>query len=113
RMMLVADRAPGDIDDIDDRLRSRFEGGLMLEITSGKAVELQLVEPAAAAAGDRIFVPDFEEKGAKGSEGRRRLEPVAAVPADPPAKGGAWFPSPENVVIHWPRLDELLIEELD
>ncbi|HUF74696.1 MAG TPA: DnaA/Hda family protein, partial [Longimicrobiales bacterium] len=47
RMMLVADRAPGDIDDIDDRLRSRFEGGLMLEITSGKAVELQLVEPAA------------------------------------------------------------------
>ena len=113
RMMLVADRAPGDIDDIDDRLRSRFEGGLVLEITSGKVIELKLVEQAAAAAGDRIFVPDLEQKGAKGQEGRGRLEPVMAAPAEPPVKGGAWFPSPENVVIHWPRIDELLIEELD
>jgi chromosomal replication initiator protein len=113
RMMLVADRAPGEIDDIDDRLRSRFEGGLVLEITSGEVVELQLVEPAAAAGGDRIFVPDLEEKGSKGAEGRARLERVMAAPAEPPAKGGAWFPSPENVVLHWPRIDELLIEELD
>jgi chromosomal replication initiator protein len=113
RMMLVADRAPGEIDDIDDRLRSRFEGGLVLEITSGDVVDLQLVEPAAAAGGDRIFVPDLEEKDSKGAEGRARLERVMAAPAEPPAKGGAWFPSPENVVIHWPRIDELLIEELD
>jgi chromosomal replication initiator protein len=113
RMLLVADRAPGEIDDIDDRLRSRFEGGLVLQITSGKAVELRVVEQAAAAAGEGIFVPDLEQKGAKGPEGRGRLEPVVAVPAEPPAKGGAWFPSPENVVIHWPRIDELLIDELD
>ena len=113
RMMLVADRPPGEIADIDDRLRSRFEGGLVLEVTSGEAVRLELVERAAAAAGDRIFLPDLEAKGAKGAEGRGRLEPVLQAPAEPPAKGGAWFPSPENVVIHWPRIDELLIEELD
>ncbi len=29
------------------------------------------------------------------------------------AKGGAWFPGPENVIIHWPKIDELLIEDLD
>jgi len=113
RMMLVADRAPGNIDAIDDRLRSRFEGGLVLELTAGKAVELELVEQAAAAAADRIFMPDLEGKGAKGAEGRGRLEPLVKAPVEPPAKGGAWFPSPENVVIHWPRLDDLLIEELD
>ena len=113
RMMLVADRPPGDIEAIDDRLRSRFEGGLVLEVTSGKARELQLVEQAAAAGGDRIFVPDLEAKGAKGAEGRARLEPVMPAAASPPAKGGAWFPSAENVVIHWPRIDELLIEELE
>jgi chromosomal replication initiation ATPase DnaA len=113
RMMLVADRAPGDIEAIDDRLRSRFEGGLVLELTSGKAVELEFVERAAAATADRIFVPDLEEKATKGAEGRSRLEPVLKAPAEAHAKGGAWFPSPENVVIQWPRIDELLIEELD
>jgi hypothetical protein len=85
-MMLVADRAPGEIDDIDDRLRSRFEGGLVLEITSGDVVDLQLVEPAAAAGGDRIFVPDLEEKDSKGAEGRARLERVMAAPAEPPPR---------------------------
>jgi len=113
RMMLVADRPPGDIDDIDDRLRSRFEGGLVLELTSGESAPLELEERTAAAAEDRIFVPDLEAKVAKGVEGRGRLEPVLQVPAEPPTKGGAWFPSPENVVMHWPRIDELLIEEMD
>jgi hypothetical protein len=113
RMMLVADRAPGNIDTIDDRLRSRFEGGLVLELTTGKAVELELVAQTAAAVADRVFMPDLEAKGAKGPEGRGRLEPVVKAPVEPPAKGGAWFPSPENVVIHWPRIDDLLIEELD
>jgi chromosomal replication initiator protein len=113
RMMFVADRAPGDIAGIDDRLRSRFEGGLVIELTSGKAVEIALVEQAAAAGADRIFVPDLEEKRTKGAEGRGRLEPVINAPVEPPAKGGAWFPSPENVVLQWPRIDELLIEELD
>jgi chromosomal replication initiator protein len=113
RMMLVADRAPGDIAGIDDRLRSRFEGGLVLELTVGEAVELELVEQAAAATADRVFLPDLEGKSAQRAEARGRVEPVVKAPVEPPAKGGAWFPSPENVVIHWPRIDELLIEELD
>jgi len=32
RVMLAADRAPGGIESIDDRLRTRFEGGLVLEL---------------------------------------------------------------------------------
>jgi chromosomal replication initiator protein len=111
RMMLVADRAPGNIESIDDRLRSRFEGGLVLELTSGKAADLELVEQAAEKTDEGIFVPDLDAPAAKGPE-TRTLEPVAAVP-EPPSKGGAWFPGPENVVVHWPRIDELLIEEMD
>ena len=111
RMMLVADRAPSAIANIDERLRSRFEGGLVLEVRSGTIAEPKLVEQASARAGDRIFVPDLEKRG--GRTEARAMKPVPVVPSEPPAKGGAWFPSPENVVIHWPRLDELLIEELD
>lgn len=110
RMMLVADRAPASVDSIDDRLRSRFEGGLVLELQGGQAADLELVEQTASTAEEGIFVPDLE-KPAKGPQ-TRTLAPVAPVP-DAPSKGGAWFPGPENVVVHWPRIDELLIEELD
>ncbi len=37
RMMFVADCAPSSICDIDDLKRSRFEGGLVLELTTGTA----------------------------------------------------------------------------
>jgi len=111
RMMLVADRAPASVASIDDRLRSRFEGGLVLELTAGKAADLQLLEQAATKADEGIFVPDFEGPASKGPETRSH-QPVAALP-EPPSKGGVWFPGPENVVVHWPRLEELLIEELD
>jgi chromosomal replication initiation ATPase DnaA len=112
RMMLVADRAPGSIGSIDDRLRSRFEGGLVLELTEGATADLELVERAAEAAEAGIFVPDFEgDSTHRQDTGTMEAVPVAL--AEPPGKGGAWFPGPENVVIHWPRIDELLIEELD
>jgi hypothetical protein len=110
RMMLIADRAPSAIANIDDRLRSRFEGGLVLEVKSGTISEPTFVERAAAKSEDRIFVPDLQAKG--GRTEARSVEPMPVI-TEPPTKGGAWFPSAENVVIHWPRLDELLIEELD
>jgi hypothetical protein len=111
RMMLIADRAPASIAKIDDRLRSRFEGGLVLQLKSGTVTEFKLKETTAARSDDRIFVPDLEAKG--GRADARPMEPVSVVIAEPQQKGGAWFPGPENVVIHWPRIDELLIEELD
>jgi chromosomal replication initiator protein len=112
RMMFVADRAPSKVESIDDRLRSRFEGGLALELTAGDAADLELVEQATAAAEEGIFVPDLESEDSSGPE-TRTMEPVPAALSEAPSKGGAWFPGPENVVIHWPRIEELLIEELD
>lgn len=110
RMMFVADRAPSAITEIDDRLRSRFEGGLVLEITDGTAQPFDLVEsvePARVDKEDTIFVPALGSDEAAPGDTAHQLVPIDA------AKGGAWFPGPENAVIHWPRFEELLIEELD
>lgn len=85
----------------------------MLELGAGDAVDLELVEEAASKTDEGIFVPDLEVESKKGPETRSKLEPVGAASPEPPTKGGAWFPGPENVVIHWPRIEELLIEELD
>lgn len=110
RMMFVADRAPGAITEIDDRLRSRFEGGLVLEISEGKAQPFDLVEsevPAPAEKEDTIFVPALGSDESGDSDTAHQLVAIDAT------KGGSWFPGPENAVIHWPRFEELLIEELD
>jgi hypothetical protein len=112
RMMFVADRAPSGIGDIDDRLRSRFEGGLVLELTGGTTTAFELVEAEAdAGATESRFVPALEDEDAAAGGAESRLQPV---PIEASTKsGGAWFPGPENAVIHWPRFEDLLIEELD
>ena len=115
RMMLAADRPPSAIDSIDDRLRSRFEGGLVLELSTGTASDIELVdvEEEQEPSDDSIFVPALggDSAGSGGDSGQ--AEPVPIPVAEPPQKGGTWFPGPENVVIYWPKLDELLMEELE
>ena len=183
RVMFVADRAPAGIGKIDERLRSRFEGGLVLEVEAGAGSgDLELVatpapeaptglwdDPTASASpvvppldqfevGDRagLFaspppapaprkqapppappagipaprpagtpaaparpVPDSADKPAKSAKPASGAAPPtrpAGAPArapEPPRRGGTWFPTAENVVIQWPKIEELLQEELD
>ncbi len=142
RVLLAADRSPTGIAKIDERLRSRFEGGLVLEVDAGEGSgELELVEaaePAAApglwgdeppsAASERVVPPidemdvgdraglfiDASEAADDEAEVVVEVAPVAS-PSDDAAvhDGGAWFPSPEVVVLHWPRVEELLQEEFE
>jgi len=42
-----------------------------------------------------------------------RLISIADVPTEPAPTSGGWFPSREKVVLHWPELDRLLVEELE
>ena len=111
RMMFVADRAPSGIEAIDDRLRSRFEGGLVLELSTGKAGAFELIESAdlTGSGDDSIYVPDLGDDDGTGADAGK----PQPVPIEATQKGGAWFPGPENAVIHWPRFEALLIEELD
>ncbi len=97
----MGDRPPAGIEGIDARLRSRFEGGLVLEVDSGTdSGKLELVE----AEEPRIAtLHDDDDSDA---------QPVP-IATQAPSKGGAWFPSAENVILMWPTIDDLLIEELD
>jgi chromosomal replication initiation ATPase DnaA len=134
RVMLVADRPPSGIDKIDERLRSRFEGGLVLEVDAGggSGGDLDLVSAAPTVTKEtsgptpspaQPVVPPLDEfevgerAGLFVQSGASGPDPVRGQPtrksAEPPRRGGAWFPSAENVVIHWPRMEELLQEELD
>jgi chromosomal replication initiator protein len=153
RVMLAADRAPSGIAKIDERLRSRFEGGLVLELDAGTGEDdLHLVEapeperrlglwdvapPTVASSavippleeieiGDRagLFLGSPAGSGAGGAGaaktagvmadgGQAPQVATAPRPAETARKGGAWFPSAENVVLVWPRIEDLLQEELD
>ena len=132
RVLLVGDRSPSGITKIDERLRSRFEGGLVLEVDAGAgAGGLELLptaptEPRAglwdprAAGGTRVVPPldefDVGERAGlfpRQAPAAKSGTAAAAAKAVSASKGGAWFPSQENAVIHWPRMEELLQEELD
>ena len=181
RVMLAADRPPTRIAKIDERLRSRFEGGLVLELETGTGQgDLHMVEaprpeakaglwdthivdsappvlpsldevevgtpsspsepgppekvaaaegaPEAAAAADgapeKVAEADGPPEKVAAAEGAHaaprdksagRGRKVASAPShtEAPRKGGKWFPSGENVVLVWPRIEDLLLEELE
>jgi len=135
RVLLAADRAPGGIGEIDERLRSRFEGGLVLEVEEGSgADELTLVESTEeeTPAGETPLWDDEEEEGpapppapSTAPDPAAQAAPPAPSAAEEPASveepaptepaptSGGWFPSREKVVLHWPELDRLLVEELE
>ena len=146
RVMLLSDRLPAQIQSIDDRLRSRFEGGLVLELNEGtpgsdliledERISLEDTSLGLDATLDAILPTAASSVGAASSAlgggaavsasapphpATRQAPGSAPAPeapepgalADPGRGKGAWFPSRENAVIYWPRMVDLLIEELD
>lgn len=129
RIFLAAERSPAAIEGIHDRLRSRFEGGLAVEMrAAAEEVEAQEAgqEPAVETALSRTVeapteVPEGPPVRAAQTSSRTPEEESAAdlVPASIPTSGGPsvassegpWTPSPEKVVWDWPRLDERLVED--
>jgi len=131
RVMLVADRPPARITHIDDRLRSRFEGGLVLEAPARDLPEgADQVEFRAQGSGEAGTV--WHGLTLEGEAAASEHEPLEAAPAQPPATvetpvpvpppaapadplhgEGAWRPSRERVIWDWPQLEERLVEELD
>ncbi len=107
RMMFAANCAPGSIGEIDDRLTSRFGGGLVLELTNGRVEPFDLVE-----AGEEDSTEGSTFVAALRSEDTAETQPQLA-PIEGGKSTGIWFPGPENAVIHWPHVEDLLIEELD
>ena len=92
RMMLVADRPPNEIAGIDERLRSRFEGGLVLEVDVKKvpaaAGRITLVEP-----GDELPPEPSHEDIWAGT-----AKPQAAAEAQTPATAALVIPPLEDLI---------------
>jgi chromosomal replication initiation ATPase DnaA len=128
RILFAANRPPSEIGGIDERLRSRFEGGLVIEIDGevplGPAIVL--VEPGAQLAP----APTEDDIWAGTQE---KAEVVLVIPPleqlvgdsglvmpkeDPwrimePEAGRSWMASGEKVVWNWPTLDDRLIEDFE
>jgi chromosomal replication initiation ATPase DnaA len=122
RVILAADRPPSEIGAIDERLRSRFEGGLVLQITGGDgegSAPLRISTPSVEEAVESESASSWasvtrtvEADHAAGASTRARKE-VAAGPAAPPGVAAAWRPSREKVVWVWPSVADRLVEDLD
>lgn len=116
RVLLVGDRPPLRIENIDDRLRSRFEGGLVLETEADHL-------PAGAASLELVEVTSVEVEEPRGPQWSEIARGPADSPSDAPRKEGVegrpvgngdlWRPSRENVVWAWPRMEVRLVEELE
>ncbi len=135
RIVLGADRPPAAVQGVDDRLRSRFEGGLVVEL--GEEPETAPVDekPAPAAAPSPSAPPVVDDTpgeddleairtlllGAKVSESGKGGEPAETHPptgvpelpkgAGETRRGERWFPEKERIVWEWPRVEDRIVEE--
>jgi chromosomal replication initiation ATPase DnaA len=115
RIFVAADRPPAKLEGIDERLRSRFEGGLVLQLgasalPSGSA-DLEMGEGPSPEHREwmEADVATVLEAPPDLSAGGEVAAPAAAAESSTPR----WLPSPETVVWTWPRLDERIVEELE
>ena len=138
RVMISADRPPAKIPALDDRLRARLEGGLVVEIeVEGTSLSPDLresleetspqelppeTEIKAIVNEDREWIKSFQPgtpvgpAGALGGiqEGEDGgFLDVLAAGREVSTPVEAWVPSPEKVIWVWPMLEERIVEEPD
>ena len=138
-MLITADRDPSRIENIDDRLRSRFEGGLVVEVERGdlppEALEYRLEEAPPEYIQDDdlwsgfdrpnvadVVIPplgDFQTGDRAGlfagddAAASLDWEQVADPSADvvPAVQSEPWRPAPDAVVWLWPEIEDRIVEE--
>lgn len=140
RVMVAGGRSLGEIKDLDDRLRARLEGGLVLEVPVKRAdlpesfrTSLEAtpprelpVEPTGKELGkkvvdeDRAWIWTFKPPTAVDAASRAGdvPEPEEEMAVSEGGVGGSrnsdpWIPSPEVVIWTWPRMEDRIVEELD
>ncbi|HEX7120156.1 MAG TPA: DnaA/Hda family protein [Longimicrobiales bacterium] len=117
QLAFTASRPPQELDGIEERLRTRLESGLVVELPAADRAEGALIGagdggPSAAAAP--------AEAPAKAAGAGGDPDPAAAVAAPgegdaAEARGGPdpWFLSREKVLWTWPYCEDRLIEDWD
>ncbi|MEX0856170.1 MAG: DnaA/Hda family protein [Gemmatimonadota bacterium] len=112
RIILAADRAPATMEGVDERLRSRFEGGLVVDLTGSGAKNSR--SAPAEGSGASVAAGGSDDDGPVWSKGD--LATVgSATPESTAGSGGAssngWFPSRDRVVWDWPRIEDRIATE--
>lgn len=135
RIMVAGDRPPSEIPALDDRLRARLDGGLVVEVDVSSvdlspevrgdliATEPEAVEPETKdiADVDREWIRSFQpanpggQRSLSGTDEDQEAEflDVVAMAEHHETPSEPWIPAPEQVVWDWPRLGDRLIEEID
>jgi chromosomal replication initiator protein len=93
RIMVAADRPPTEIAGVDDRLRSRFEGGLVLEIPLRAEDLPEGLSPAAPAPPPPSVSPADERPRPSASGAGGRGSDAPAVPEDLSVTDREWIMS--------------------
>ena len=126
RIILTGDRKPGRLEGVEERLRTRFEGGLVVDLGVGEAGSGH-----TTPGEDRPGHPAAEGSEAEGDDVLSALRAFAGVaegdvgseprPHTPPERIDTlirgdeepeeWYPHPERVVWVWPHLEERIVEE--
>ncbi|MGD2121036.1 MAG: DnaA/Hda family protein [Gemmatimonadota bacterium] len=129
RIMIAADRPPSQISALDDRLRGRLEGGLVVEVGLRKSdlsseiqEVVQALEPRPkreekkkedVSAQDLEWIRSFQPKGVETGKGKGEVLDALAAGEGGAEHRIAWIPSPEQVVLEWPRLEDRIVEGAD
>jgi chromosomal replication initiator protein len=107
RIFLAADRGAAELEGVEDRLISRFEGGLVLEL-GGEAPGVAEDPPGAPAE-----MPPGVPQGKSGARAKPAKSDGGGAVGEAGEAGAAetWSPTPERVVWHWPRIEDRIVEE--
>ncbi len=112
RLLLTADRPSSEIKGIDDRLRSRFEGGLALQIGGTSAEGSGTPSGTAAKSDEELFaavdwgVADATPEVAPAKTDSASPTPEMDTPTDD------WYPSSEKAVLEWSDISTRVIEDI-
>jgi hypothetical protein len=109
RIVLAADRSPAELEGVEERLRSRFEGGLVIPL-EGDAFE-------GGAVGGGAFqeaAPAPLEAAGAGVEATESPGVPLGAPSGglppPAARHSPWTPPRERVVWDWPTVEDRIVD---
>lgn len=130
RIMVAGDRPPSGLEGVEDRLRTRFEGGLVVELGResddrpvGRDLRTGDASPSSGTGGGDEDGKDVlaalrEFAGVKEDGLRRETDAEKASSNDlieamgsQDAEDEEWYPHPERVVWVWPRLGDRIVED--